>query len=79
MISLCNGWEFDYNWSEEFARFETEAESVRLPHNVKELPLHCSSPSDYETVCGYRRIIDAPADWAGKRVFLQLDGAISQD
>ena len=75
MISLCNGWEFDYNWSEEFARFETEAESVRLPHNVKELPLHCSSPSDYETVCGYRRIIDAPADWAGKRVFLQLDGA----
>ena len=75
MISLCNGWEFDYNWSEKFARFETEAESVRLPHNVKELPLHCSSPSDYETVCGYRRIIDAPADWAGKRVFLQLDGA----
>ncbi|MBO7389625.1 MAG: glycoside hydrolase family 2 protein [Oscillospiraceae bacterium] len=75
MISLCNGWEFDYNWSEEFAHFETEAESVRLPHNVKELPLHCSSPSDYETVCGYRRIIDAPADWAGKRVFLQLDGA----
>lgn len=75
MISLCNGWEFDYTWSEEFARFETEAESVRLPHNVKELPLHCSSPSDYETVCGYRRIIDAPADWAGKRVFLQLDGA----
>ena len=75
MISLCNGWEFDYNWSEEFARFETEAESVRLPHNVKELPLHCSSPSDYETVCGYRRIIDAPVDWAGKRVFLQLDGA----
>jgi len=75
MISLCNGWEFDYNWSEEFARFETEAESVRLPHSVKELPLHCSSPSDYETVCGYRRIIDAPADWAGKRVFLQLDGA----
>ena len=75
MISLCNGWEFDYNWSEKFARFETEAESVRLPHNVKELPLHCSSPSDYETVCGYRRIIDAPADWAGKRFFLQLDGA----
>ena len=75
MISLCNGWEFDYTWSEEFARFETEAESVRLPHNVKELPLHCSSPSDYETVCGYRRIIDAPADWSGKRVFLQLDGA----
>ncbi len=75
MISLCNGWEFDYNWSEGFARFETEAERVRLPHNVKELPLHCSSPSDYETVCGYRKIIDAPADWAGKRVFLQLDGA----
>ena len=75
MISLCNGWEFDYTWSEEFARFETEAESVRLPHNVKELPLHCSSPSDYETVCGYRRIIDAPVDWSGKRVFLQLDGA----
>ena len=28
MISLCNGWEFDYNWSEGFARFETEAETL---------------------------------------------------
>ena len=75
MISLCNGWEFAPRWSEDFFRFRTEAKSVRLPHNVGELPLHYAAPEDYETVCGYRRRLFIAEEWRGKRIFLQFDGA----
>ncbi len=75
MISLCSGWEFTEQWSESFLRGEGEALSVRLPHNVRELPLHFSGPQDYEMICGYRRKLELPAESAGKRIFLQFDGA----
>ena len=75
MISLCNGWEFTEQWSEGFSRFEGAGEPVRLPHTVRETPLHFAQPADYEMVCGYRRTLDIPADWEGKRLFLQFDGA----
>ena len=75
LMSLCSGWEFSGTWSESFAAFEGAAEAVRLPHNVRPLPQNYASPADYEMVCGYRRRLDVPADWAGKRVFLQFDGA----
>ena len=73
--SLCSGWEFTENWSESFAAFQGPAEEVRLPHGVRPLPLNYASPEDYEMVCGYRRRLDVPAEAAGKRLFLQFDGA----
>ncbi len=75
MISLCNGWEFTEQWSEGFLRGEGSAVSVRLPHNVREIPLHYSGPRYYEMVCGYRRKLELPPESAGKRIFLQFDGA----
>ncbi len=75
MISLCNGWEFTDTWSDAFLAFEGEAESVRLPHTVNESPLHYSAPRDYERLCGYRRKLAIPAEYADKRLFLQFDGA----
>ena len=75
MISLCSGWEFTPVWSEEFLRFEGTAEAVRLPHTVKEIGLHYAGPQDYEGISGYRRKLNIPADYAGKRLFLQFDGA----
>ncbi len=75
MISLCSNWEFTAQWSEAFLRGEGKASAVRLPHNVKELPLHFAAPQDYEMICGYRRRLELPADRAGKRLFLQFDGA----
>lgn len=75
MISICSGWEFTEQWSEAFLRGEQEGTKVRLPHNVKELPLHYAGPQDYEMICGYRRSLELPADCAGKRLFLQFDGA----
>lgn len=75
MISLCSGWQFAESWSEEFLSGAGEAENVRLPHTVRELPLHYASPEDYEMLCGYRRVLHIPAEYEGKRLFLQFDGA----
>ena len=75
MVSICCGWEFTGRWTEEFSRGEGSFPVVDLPHNVKELSLHYASPSDYEGIYGYRRIIEYGKELSGKRVFLQLDGA----
>lgn len=75
MISLCSSWQFAESWSEEFLSGAGEAEDVRLPHTVRELPLHYASPEDYEMLCGYRRVLHIPAEYEGKRLFLQFDGA----
>lgn len=75
MISLCSGWQFAESWSEEFLFGAGEAEDVRLPHTVRELPLHYAGPEDYEMLCGYRRVLHIPAEYEGKRLFLQFDGA----
>ena len=75
MVSICSGWEFSGLWSEEFLSGEGTYPVVDLPHNVKEISLHYASPSDYEGIYGYRRVIECGSELAGKRVFLQLDGA----
>ena len=75
MISICSGWEFTPSWSEAFMAGLGEGEIVRLPHTVKEIPLHYAGPEDYELVCGYRRRLPVPEEYQGKRLFLRFDGA----
>ena len=75
MICICNNWEFTPHWSEAFQAGLGEAEGVRLPHTVKEVPLHYAGPEDYEMVCGYRRRLPIPEEYRGKRLFLRFDGA----
>ncbi len=75
MTSLCNDWEFTPRWTPEYALGEGAGEAVRLPHTVRELPLHYSLNEDYEMVSGYRRTLHIPAEWKGRRIFLQFDGA----
>ncbi len=75
MIRLNNDWEFTFHWTDAFGRGQGESEPVRLPHTVKELPLHCADSRDYETVSGYRRRLAIPREAEGKRLFLQFDGA----
>lgn len=74
-FSLCEGWFFSKEWSEDFLRGEGEAEPVRIPHNVGTLPLHYADPSSYTGICGYRRILRVPEEAKGKRLFLTFDGA----
>ena len=73
--SLCNNWEFTESWSDSFGRGEGEALSVRLPHTVRELPLHYIDHTAYQMLCGYRKRLFIPAEYARKRLFLQFDGA----
>jgi len=75
MRSLCNHWEFVTEWTEGFARGEGPAEPVRLPHTVRELPLHYADHSAYQMLCGYRQRLELTEDLRGKRLFLQFDGA----
>lgn len=75
MIRLNNDWEFTNEWNEEFAEGKGEALAVRIPHTVKELPLHYADAKDYQMICGYRRILPVDADMKGKRLFLQFDAA----
>ena len=75
MLSLCNQWEFTPEWSDGFARGEGSGESVRLPHTVKEIPLHYADPDAYQMICGYRRVLKLGEELKGKRLFLQFDGA----
>jgi len=75
MISLCSGWQFTETWSGAFLSGEEAGVPVRLPHTVREVPVHCAGPEDYEMICGYRRALDIPEALRGRRLFLQFDGA----
>ena len=75
MCSLCNNWEFTRQWSDGFAAGEGMGESVRLPHTVQEMPLHYGDHMAYQMICGYRRKLEIGMELAGKRLFLQFDGA----
>ena len=75
MLSLCNSWEFVTEWFDGFAGGEGTGDSVRLPHTVKEIPLHYADHNAYQMVCGYRRKLEIYPEYAGKRLFLQFDGA----
>ena len=75
MFSLCNQWEFTPDWFDGFALGEGAGQSVRLPHTVRELPLHCADYTTYQGICGYRRRLELGQELAGKHLFLQFDGA----
>ncbi len=76
MIGLNNGWQFIENWDDEFLRKDVKGQiDVRLPHTVKELPLHYADDRDYQKISGYKKKVSLPDEVEGKRVFLQFDGA----
>ena len=75
MIRLNNNWEFTEHFNEKFLAGEGSFREVRLPHTVKELPLHYIDSKEYQMISGYRRVLKADPSWKGKRLFLQFDGA----
>lgn len=77
-IYLNDGWKFTEEFSEQLLSWEYEYEklkTVRLPHTVKETPLHYFDEHVYQMVSGYRKIVEVPADWKGKHILLTIDGA----
>jgi beta-galactosidase len=75
MIRLNNDWHFAPAWTDDFPQGGGKVQAVRLPHTVAEIPLHYADSDSYQMVCGYRRTVDIPDAWLGKRLFLQFDGA----
>ena len=75
MISLCRGWQFTETWSEDFLRGLVPGVPAELPHTVRDCAQHYAGPEDYEMLCGYRRALNIPEEYRGKRLFLQFDGA----
>ena len=74
----CNfDWEFTPRWSDAFLRGAPvpEAERVSLPHTCAETPFDYFDEHCYQMLCGYRRWIDVPEDWRGRRVYLNVGAA----
>ena len=75
-LSLCTSyWEFTENWFDGFALGEGTGKNVRIPHNVKEMPLHYSDHEAYQMICGYRCRLRLEERLRSQRQFLQFDGA----
>ena len=62
MIAFNNDWEFTPVWNELFAKGEGDAETVRIPHTVKELPLHYIDHKEYQMISGYRKSFVLPEE-----------------
>lgn len=48
MKRIDNAWQFTPIWSEEFSHGENEYEEIRIPHTVKECPLHYIDVDSYQ-------------------------------
>lgn len=77
-VYLNDDWRFTEHFTEELLAWECDDSGfarVRLPHTVKETPLHYFDEQCYQMVSGYRRVVKVPKEWSGKRVLLTIDGA----
>lgn len=73
MKRINNNWEFTEEFNDAFLQGTGTYQEVRIPHTVKEVPLHYIDTESYQMICGYRRHLQI--DNKDKRYFLQLDGA----
>lgn len=77
-IYLNDGWGFTEQFTERLLEPDfnpCELTQVRLPHTVRETPLHYFDESVYQMVSGYCKKIFIPGAWRGKRVLLTIAGA----
>jgi len=76
-IYLNDGWEFTEVFTEKLndISYNKDLKKVRLPHTVKELPLHYFDEKMYQMECGYRYILKPMDLWDWKRIILTFKGA----
>ena len=70
-IPFNNDWLFTSDYDAGF----DNAEAVRIPHTVREIPYNYIDCQDYQMLCGYKKSFFVPEDWQGKRILLRFDGA----
>ncbi len=74
-IYLNDNWTFTESFTDDFMKNGAEGQTVRLPHNCRELSFNYCDNNDYQMICGYRRVIDVPAEWLSRRVLLTFGAA----
>ena len=74
-LALNRDWAFTRTFDDAFLSGKGSFETVDLPHTCVETPYDYFDESIYQMVCGYRRVLSVPKDWAGKRVFLTVGAA----
>ena len=76
-VYLNNGWcfgrEFDGSMIDGSADID-RLENVRVPHTVKETPLHYFDEKSYQLISGYVRKLDIKREWDGKILLLTFEG-----
>jgi len=77
-FDLNDEWFFAKRFEEELITqkyAEGGMERIRLPHTVVTTPYNYFDESVYQMVSGYRRHLQIPAKWKGKRLRLTFEGA----
>ncbi len=78
-IYLNNDWFFNTEFTEDMLKddyvFENN-ERVRLPHTVKETPLHYFDESEYQMISAYMKVLSVPKEWEGKDILLTFEGVL---
>ena len=76
-IALNDGWEFTEKYSQAFLMMERldDVKEVRLPHTCRETPYDYFDEKTYQMLCGYRRKLEIPSEWEGKRLLLTIGAA----
>ena len=74
-LRIDDNWEFTSVWDDAFLQDGKAEKSVRIPHTVKEVPLHYIDPESYQMICGYRRNLFIPSSLKGQKLFLTFDAA----
>jgi len=76
IIPINNDWLFSEDFRPEYTKNKDfpQFQKVRIPHTVKETPLHYFDEHIYQMESCYQKIIPYDAGWAGKRIYLAFDG-----
>lgn len=77
-IYLNNDWYFNDCFNEEMLNADydyNKDECVRIPHTVKETPLHFDE-HEYQKTAAYIRVLNIPDDWKNKDIYLTFEGVL---
>ncbi|MCR4649288.1 MAG: glycoside hydrolase family 2 protein, partial [Lachnospiraceae bacterium] len=78
-LYLDNDWFFNEAFEEGMLMpdydFENN-EKIRLPHTVKETPLHYFDEHEYQKEAAYFKSLYIPAEWEGKDILLTFEGVL---
>lgn len=71
-----HNWQFiDEICMEDLQKGWENSQIVSLPHTVQITPLRYFDEQIYQKNCGYRRVFEAPAEWAKKSVCMTVEAA----